>query len=110
MLVILLTTVAIISINGNLNIFYSYLFYFCTCLILNLGQPNNFCKKNEEVKCRNPCTNSCQYGVGGTFCPLSCRIGCWCKDGYYKDSRGNCVPVNECRPGIFLSKLLNLFS
>ncbi|KAI5645184.1 trypsin inhibitor like cysteine rich domain-containing protein [Phthorimaea operculella] len=35
---------------------------------------------------------------GSTICvrPIKCEKGCLCKEGYVRDSNGNCIPINEC--------------
>uniref|UniRef100_A0A914RIK0 TIL domain-containing protein n=1 Tax=Parascaris equorum TaxID=6256 RepID=A0A914RIK0_PAREQ len=55
------------------------------------------CRPNEVfARCRT-CEGRC--GENGHLCPLICRqSGCECpfRDGYVRDSSGNCIPSGHC--------------
>ncbi|RWS23378.1 Zonadhesin-like protein, partial [Leptotrombidium deliense] len=61
--------------------------------ILNKEQ----CKIDEVYKtCGNKCKESCNFKPN---CPTECKAGCFCKEGYLKDSQGRCVAEYECARG-----------
>ncbi|GBM98800.1 Zonadhesin [Araneus ventricosus] len=51
------------------------------------------CGVNEEyTDCVNPCNDCVKQGQ----CQYNCEYGCDCKKGYFKDSRGVCIPAEQC--------------
>ncbi|XP_054162915.1 zonadhesin-like [Oppia nitens] len=56
------------------------------------------CSDNEVFnKCGDRCKQSCDHQTLKTTCPPNkCSAGCFCVDGYFKDSFGNCVKLEDC--------------
>ncbi|GFT45325.1 zonadhesin [Nephila pilipes] len=57
------------------------------------------CGINEEyTDCVNPCNDCIKQGN----CQYVCQYGCDCKKGYFRDSKGVCIPVEQCsaEPGV----------
>jgi hypothetical protein len=57
-----------------------------------------FCKgaNQEFVKCANPCPVTCENRLNPPMCRAMCRPGCYCKDGYVRDARDNCILAEKC--------------
>jgi len=34
------------------------------------------------------------------MCTMQCVQGCYCEEGYFRNSDGNCVPLSECKPQV----------
>ncbi|XP_075970264.1 inducible metalloproteinase inhibitor protein-like isoform X1 [Anticarsia gemmatalis] len=56
---------------------------------------------NEFYACDSACDNECStwHKQNRTNCPIiniDCNRGCYCDDGYARDSKRNCVPVEKC--------------
>ncbi|XP_075558554.1 serine protease inhibitor swm-1-like [Dermacentor variabilis] len=41
---------------------------------------------------------SCSKPIIGPACTADCRYGCYCADGFYRNSERNCVRLDECPP------------
>ncbi|CAF1245475.1 unnamed protein product [Rotaria sordida] len=60
------------------------------------------CGVNEEyTTCGSACASTCddlRYPLPKPLkpCILSCRSGCFCKQGYYRAHDGKCVPPDQC--------------
>ncbi|CAL1267801.1 unnamed protein product [Larinioides sclopetarius] len=55
------------------------------------------CRENEEFKeCGTACPPTCANFTSQRFCPSSCVRGCFCREGYVKDSSGRCVLSKLC--------------
>ncbi|KAH6943512.1 hypothetical protein HPB50_022420 [Hyalomma asiaticum] len=57
------------------------------------------CRENEEWKMcvSSTCSETtCQKRTLGPQCTFDCRQGCFCSDGFYRDSAGNCVREDQC--------------
>ncbi|XP_037299545.1 zonadhesin isoform X3 [Manduca sexta] len=57
---------------------------------------------NEFFQCGPACDNVCATldKQNRTHCPLvnvMCNSRCYCNDGYARDDRGICIPVEQCR-------------
>lgn len=55
------------------------------------------CRTNEIQKCGSTCIETCTYTP--TVCPLICSYGCFCADGYVRQSNATdspCVKRSEC--------------
>jgi hypothetical protein len=65
------------------------------------------CGNNEEYsECgANGCQNTCENPTLSQVCRAMCIAGCVCKEGYLRDSNGNCVAAKKCPQGEF--KFLN---
>ena len=47
----------------------------------------------------NSCGSACEPICGKVtplFCAENCVAGCFCKDGFIKDSTGVCIPIEKC--------------
>ncbi|XP_044744019.1 zonadhesin-like [Chrysoperla carnea] len=57
----------------------------------------NLCGKNEKFDCGSACDTEC--ATLGQPCPIQnikCNEKCYCIDGYARNSKGECIPINEC--------------
>lgn len=55
------------------------------------------CPENELFKpCGSACAPTCNNPHPGPACTRQCVIGCFCKDGYLRNSNGICVESNKC--------------
>ncbi|GIX68938.1 zonadhesin [Caerostris extrusa] len=51
------------------------------------------CGVNEEyTDCVSPCNDCLKQGN----CKYHCEYGCDCKKGYFRDSKGICIPAEQC--------------
>ncbi|VDP28241.1 unnamed protein product [Soboliphyme baturini] len=54
------------------------------------------CGKNaHHLQCGSACPKTCENPTGG-ICSRECVPGCFCKDGFLRNSEGECVRENEC--------------
>ncbi|XP_063704630.1 zonadhesin-like [Culicoides brevitarsis] len=54
------------------------------------------CDKSEEYKCGNNCWDICTADGVAIKCSGDCRYGCYCRDGFKRNSAGDCVPQEDC--------------
>ncbi|KAH7943402.1 hypothetical protein HPB52_007805 [Rhipicephalus sanguineus] len=57
------------------------------------------CRENEEWKTcvSSTCAEAtCEKKTIGPECTLDCRRGCFCSQGFYRDSQRNCVREDQC--------------
>ncbi|XP_044742925.1 mucin-5B-like isoform X2 [Chrysoperla carnea] len=57
----------------------------------------NICGTNEKFDCGSACDTECK--TLGEPCPIvnvKCNEKCYCVDGYARNCKGECVPINEC--------------
>ena len=60
------------------------------------------CSENEEYQtCGTACPLTCEdlrfpVPKPPKFCILVCKVGCFCKAGFYRAADGSCVPPSEC--------------
>ena len=48
------------------------------------------------TKCNGYCQARCEYGGNRVPCPRICIEGCKCIDGYARNDKDECVPLDEC--------------
>ncbi|XP_026729507.1 SCO-spondin-like [Trichoplusia ni] len=60
---------------------------------------------HEHFECASECDNVCATldRQNKTNCPIRryvhfdiCSIRCYCDDGYARDDKGNCIPIEDC--------------
>lgn len=80
----------------------------CACDEGYIRNNDNKCVLREEccgpnmlyTTCGSACQQTCEnFNKPILFCTLQCVIGCVCKPGYVKDSKGNCILKEKC-PGL----------
>jgi len=55
------------------------------------------CGPNAEFhECGSACVPDCANPEPPTFCTLQCVVGCFCKQGFLKNLKGECVRALEC--------------
>ncbi|CAB3243771.1 unnamed protein product [Arctia plantaginis] len=59
--------------------------------------------KNEFFACDSACDNECSslHKQNRTNCPIKniiCNQRCYCENGYARDQKGHCIPVEKCPP------------
>lgn len=55
------------------------------------------CGANAEfLQCGSACVPDCANPESPKLCTLQCVIGCFCKEGFLKNSMGECVLPQEC--------------
>jgi len=55
------------------------------------------CAQNEVFSTRNECPRTCLDPLGRKFCGVRApREGCYCRDGFVRNSAGRCVKLEEC--------------
>ncbi|KAL4707026.1 hypothetical protein ACJJTC_000453 [Scirpophaga incertulas] len=69
---------------------------------ITVAQCNKCSKPNEFYSCGSACDNECSTlgKQNRTNCPIiniKCNPKCYCKDGFARDSKGNCIPVDKCK-------------
>jgi hypothetical protein len=77
---------------------------FCTFynyLLIVYGSTEKCSKPNEFYSCGGACDNECKTlgKQNRTSCPIvniTCNKKCYCEDGYARDAKGNCIPVDQC--------------
>ncbi|KAL1243849.1 Serine protease [Trichinella spiralis] len=68
-------------------------------LKINLVNGSVLCPLNEIWNsCGSSCEETCESIASGkdTPCTLQCVPGCFCVDGFVRDSRGRCIPMSLC--------------
>ncbi|XP_061708716.1 zonadhesin-like isoform X1 [Cydia pomonella] len=59
--------------------------------------PKPACGVNEQYYCGTSCPEaSCVNPTPPTCVNKKCKLGCFCKKGFVRDSNNICVPVNKC--------------
>ncbi|EAT48604.1 AAEL000356-PA [Aedes aegypti] len=60
--------------------------------------PTLCCEDPNEVYliCGSLCERTCTNLYDCDLCPAVCVSGCFCKDGYVRDSLGTCIPACDC--------------
>lgn len=60
------------------------------------------CPPNQEFKCGSNCGRNCDDIGKRVSCPESCESGCYCRDGYYRESsfKSECVKEKYCKKKI----------
>ncbi|KAJ8732563.1 hypothetical protein PYW07_015162 [Mythimna separata] len=58
-------------------------------------------RENEYFECGSACDNECATlgKQNKTHCPIKnivCNPKCYCEDGFARDDKGSCVPVEKC--------------
>jgi hypothetical protein len=48
------------------------------------------------LECGSACVPDCKNPQPALICTLQCVIGCFCKEGYLKNEKGECVRPQEC--------------
>ena len=49
------------------------------------------------TECSTSCPLICnELGFGPSACATVCVRGCFCRDGLYRNSRNECVPLDQC--------------
>lgn len=80
----------------------AYVLLFSACAFgLGIAAPafpvEEKCGANAEfLTCGSACVPNCANPQPTTMCTLQCVIGCFCKEGYLKNSNGECVRLEEC--------------
>jgi hypothetical protein len=80
----------------------TYVLLFSACAFgLGIAAPafpvEEKCGANAEfLTCGSACVPNCANPQPTTMCTLQCVIGCFCKEGYLKNSNGECVRLEEC--------------
>lgn len=68
-------------------------FAHCNC---GTQHPDNKCPKNERfVECVG-CQNTCANPDIAARCRVICKEGCVCREGWFRNSKGVCVPPENC--------------
>ncbi|KAI2797667.1 hypothetical protein BLOT_014201 [Blomia tropicalis] len=58
----------------------------------------NRCNANETYSyCDSECARNCFDENKRQMCPTICHRGCFCNEGYRRDSAGHCVLPDDCR-------------
>lgn len=64
------------------------------CIIPNKCQK---CGKNEFFNCGSACDTTCAtLGEACTIINKKCVEMCYCKDGFARDDKGACIPIDQC--------------
>ena len=81
----------------NYILLFMFDFHFIDLLTLQVK-----CGQNEAYqKCGTACPATCNdltYPLPKPpkACILSCKSGCFCKEGFYRSANGKCVPPQQC--------------
>ena len=55
------------------------------------------CQTGEDyTTCGDKCAEACRNLFMTDNCPLSCEPGCFCKQNFYRNNQGDCVPAPKC--------------
>ena len=55
------------------------------------------CADTEQyTQCNGYCQPRCEHAGPRVICPRVCKAGCECRDGYARDDRDDCVPLDTC--------------
>lgn len=75
---------------------------------LNLDQQPKCSNENEEYRTCGPiCIPTCSMPLPKPWCPRHCSVGCYCKEGYLRDEKNQCIPATRCLPGNSMEKISN---
>ncbi|XP_041982526.1 serine protease inhibitor swm-1-like [Aricia agestis] len=71
-----------------------------TCISIDKCPGPSQCGDNEEfVPCATVCPATCRVPEP-EVCGAACGMGCFCKDGFYRDERSKkCVTLDNCPAG-----------
>ncbi|KAF8383925.1 hypothetical protein PRIPAC_73067, partial [Pristionchus pacificus] len=65
------------------------------CIPINSCPSTQLCPSNEVYQqCGTACQPTC--AIRNTICTLQCVPGCFCAQGYIRDSNYQCIPINTC--------------
>lgn len=69
------------------------------CVSNSLNVIETSCRQNETYSlCGSDCALQCHSNLSRKKCRTICERGCFCKDGYFRDSyTGNCVLKKDCK-------------
>ncbi|KAF5302455.1 hypothetical protein FQR65_LT08545 [Abscondita terminalis] len=71
------------------------LFFFALTIVVAVVSSTR-CGNNEEFsECHSHCPPTCT-DPGTRPCIASCKVGCDCKQGFLRNSNGQCVSRNKC--------------
>jgi hypothetical protein len=55
------------------------------------------CGANAEFRvCGSACVPTCASPEMPEMCTMQCVMGCFCRDGFLKNAKGDCVPKRDC--------------
>ncbi|XP_017134624.1 chymotrypsin-elastase inhibitor ixodidin [Drosophila miranda] len=89
------------SVSWN-HLCLSLLLIVCSLLALTTAQPPITPRKCPANESYLPCGPSCQTECSTLGQPclirhIRCPDGCYCNEGYARNSRGACIPQGQCR-------------
>jgi len=81
---------------------FAYVLLFSVCAFgLVIAVPafpgNDICGPNAEYNsCGSACAPDCAKPIPPDACIMQCIVGCFCKEGYLKNAKGECVLARDC--------------
>ncbi|CAF0766820.1 unnamed protein product [Rotaria sordida] len=79
------------------SILYTTFLLLLTTIVQGNSPPAPVCGNNEQYTCGSVCIETCDYKP--TICSFMCRFGCFCQDGYVRqsnDTSSPCVKREDC--------------
>ncbi|KAJ0174465.1 hypothetical protein K1T71_009573 [Dendrolimus kikuchii] len=74
-----------------------YFVLFLAFLVTIVSSKNQCCPENEVYKeCGSACPKTCAADSEDTICTEQCVVGCFCKDGYVRNSADKCILPSDC--------------